>query len=51
VRLAGGFRVNVEEATENDKIWLMKDKSRRFPKVVIKSLLQVVLSGAENGAK
>jgi hypothetical protein len=51
VRLAGSFWVNVEQAAENDEVWLMKNKRRRFPKVVIKALLQVVLGGAEDGSK
>ena len=48
MRLTGGIGINIEQATEEDKIWLVKHKGRSFPEIVVESLLQVMLSCTEN---
>jgi hypothetical protein len=49
--LPSGLWINIEQPAQDHKIRLMKHKRRRFPEVVVKPLLQIVLGSAENCAK
>ena len=51
LRLPGCIGVNVEEPAQDREILLVEDKGGNFPEAVVQAMLQVVLSGTQDGAK